>query len=29
MVHQDEKAPPQFEVRQGDTLVAQGAFHFG
>ena len=29
MVHQDEKAPPQFEVRQGDKPVAQGAFRFG
>jgi hypothetical protein len=29
MVNLDEKAPPQFEVRQGDNLVAQGSFQFG
>jgi hypothetical protein len=29
LVRQDEKAPPRFEMRQGDKLVAQGTFEFG
>jgi hypothetical protein len=29
LVHQDEKVPPRVEIRQGDKLLAQGAFEFG
>ena len=29
LVRQEEKNPPRFEMRQGDKLVAQGAFEFG
>ena len=29
LVRQDETAPPRFEMRQGDKLVAQGTFEFG
>ncbi|MGD1083298.1 MAG: hypothetical protein ABSA47_00950 [Verrucomicrobiota bacterium] len=29
LARQDEKAPPRFEARQGDKLVAQGTFEFG
>lgn len=29
LVRQEEKAPPGFEMRQGDKLVAQGTFEFG
>ena len=29
LTSQDEKAPPRFDIRQGDTLVEQGRFRFG
>jgi hypothetical protein len=29
LVRQEEKAPPRFEIRQGDNLVEQGTFEFG
>jgi hypothetical protein len=29
LVCQEENAPPRFEMRQGDKVVAQGAFEFG
>ena len=29
LTSQDEKAPPRFEIRQGDTMVEQGRFRFG
>ncbi len=29
LAFQDEKTPPSLEIRQGDSLLAQGRFHFG
>lgn len=29
LAFQDEEAPPRLEIRQGDSQIAQGRFHFG